>query len=98
MSEPVIRFIRVIVTNISFESILPKEIVWRLKQELSQGTGSADVLPALFEEFITDDEFSAAQEKYPVVRSKEELFYFRIFAKNFGTGKAVETVGQWITL
>ena len=77
---------------------LDKKIVWRLKQEFSQGSGSADVLSTLFEEFITDDEFSAAQEKHPVVRSKEELFYFRIFAKNFGTGKSVETVGQWITL
>jgi len=82
----------------AFEGILPEEIVWRLKQEFSQGSGSADVLSTLFEEFITDDEFSAAQEKHPVVRSKEELFYFRIFAENFGTGKSVETVGQWITL
>jgi asparagine synthase (glutamine-hydrolysing) len=82
----------------TYENVLPKEIVWRLKQEFSQGSGSANVLPAYFEGTITDEELKEAQRNYPIVRSKEELYYFKIFTEHFGTGKAVETVGQWIRL
>ena len=39
-----------------------------------------------------------ASSIYRHVRSKEELYYFRVFAEHFGTGKAMETVGQWISL
>jgi hypothetical protein len=31
-----------------------------------------------------------------LLRSKEELHYFRILAEHFGTGAAVDTVGQWV--
>jgi asparagine synthase (glutamine-hydrolysing) len=82
----------------AYEDVLPKEIVWRLKQEFSQGSGSANILPAYFEATITDEELKEAQGSYPVVRSKEELYYFKIFIAHFGTGKAVETVGQWVRL
>lgn len=82
----------------AYENVLPKEIVWRLKQEFSQGSGSANVLPAYFEATIKDEELKEAQGSYPIVRSKEELYYFKIFIEHFGTGRAVETVGQWIRL
>jgi len=82
----------------AYESLLPEAIVWRRKQEFSQGSGSASVLPAYFEEQIPDDELVEAQAKYPIIRSKEELHYFRIFTENFGSGRAVDTVGQWVSL
>ena len=82
----------------AYEEVLPNEIVWRLKQEFSQGSGSADVLPKYFDEMFTDEELTEAQGSYPMVRSKEELYYFRLFIKHFGTGKAVGTVGQWVRL
>jgi asparagine synthase (glutamine-hydrolysing) len=82
----------------AFESFLPEEIVWRFKQEFSQGSGAADLLPAHFEHMISDSQLAEAQSTYPIVRSKEELYYFRVFAEHFGTGKAIETVGQWISL
>jgi asparagine synthase (glutamine-hydrolysing) len=82
----------------AFESYLPGEIVWRLKQEFSQGSGSAAVLPNYFEDVISDAELAEAQAQHPIVRSKEELHYFRIFTEHFGTGKAVDTVGQWVSL
>lgn len=82
----------------AFEGELPESILWRPKQEFSQGTASADVLPKYFEAVISDDDFTKAQEEYPFVRSKEELHYFRVFADHFGTGNAVGTVGQWISL
>jgi asparagine synthase (glutamine-hydrolysing) len=82
----------------AYESLLPKPIVWRSKQEFSQGSGSASVLPAYFEEQIPDHELAEAQAKHPMIRSKEELHYFRLFTKHFGDGRAAETVGQWLSL
>ena len=82
----------------AFESILPAAITQRVKQEFSQGSGSAALLPDYFENVIGDDELAEAQAKYPLVRSKEELYYFRIFTEHFGDGQAVETAGQWISL
>jgi asparagine synthase (glutamine-hydrolysing) len=79
----------------AYEELLPRSIVWRSKQEFSQGSGSAGVLPSYFEEQIADDELARAQAEYPFVRSKEELAYFRIFKERFGSGKAIATVGQW---
>ena len=79
----------------AFEPFLPAAITQRVKQEFSQGSGSAALLPSYFENLIGDDELSKAQSKYSIIRSKEELYYFRIFTDNFGDGQAVETVGQW---
>jgi asparagine synthase (glutamine-hydrolysing) len=82
----------------AFEPFLPGTITWRLKQEFSQGSGLADLLPAHFETIVTDEELTEAQSRHPMVRSKEELYYFRIFTENFGAGKSVQTVGQWVSL
>ncbi|MFC1992843.1 asparagine synthase-related protein [Chloroflexota bacterium] len=82
----------------AYESLLPESIVWRSKQEFSQGSGSAGVLKAHFEEQILDHELTEAQARYPIIRSKEELYYFRLFTEYFGVERAVETVGQWISL
>jgi len=82
----------------TFEDIIPAQVVWRPKQEFSQGSGSADLLSAHFEETISDGDLARAQQKYPIIRSKEELYYFNLFTEHFGGGKAIETVGQWISL
>jgi asparagine synthase (glutamine-hydrolysing) len=82
----------------AFEKHLPEAITWRTKQEFSQGSGSADFLPGYFENVVSDTEFAEAQAAFPMIRSKEELGYFRLFAKHFGTNRAVKTVGQWISL
>jgi asparagine synthase (glutamine-hydrolysing) len=79
----------------AFESFLPAVITQRVKQEFSQGSGSAALLPRYFEDIVDNDELSKAQSTYPIIRSKEELYYFRIFTDHFGDGRAVDTVGQW---
>jgi len=56
------------------------------------------VLPAYFEEQVPDHELAEAQAKHPIIRSKEELYYFRLFTEHFGAERAVETVGQWHSL
>jgi asparagine synthase (glutamine-hydrolysing) len=82
----------------AYESVLPKAVVWRGKQEFSQGSGSAGVLPDYFDEAVDDRQYAEAQAKYPLIRSKEESYYFRIFTEHFGADRAVETVGQWVSL
>jgi asparagine synthase (glutamine-hydrolysing) len=82
----------------AFENSLPESITWRTKQEFSQGSGSAALLPEYFENVIGDAEFKEAQKEHPVLRSKEEFYYYRTFTEHFGYGRAVDTVGQWITL
>jgi len=82
----------------AFERYLPDAITWRVKQEFSQGSGSADILPLYFEETVNDEALRAAQADYPMIRSKEELYYFQIFTKHFGSGRVIDTVGQWIRL
>ncbi len=79
----------------AFEEVLPQAITKRLKHEFSQGSGSAQLLPQHFESVYSDAELAEVQAEYPVVRSKEELHYFHLFTKRFGTGRAVEAVGQW---
>ena len=80
----------------AYENLLPDSIVWRSKQEFSQGSGSAGVLPAYFEGQITDNELTEARLEHPFIRTKEELHYFRLFTGYFGSSHAVQTVGQWI--
>lgn len=82
----------------AFENLLPDTIVWRLKQEFSQGSGSAHALPGYFEKIVSDAKLAECQEAFPIIRSKEELYYFQIFTQYFGLGHAVDTVGQWLTL
>ena len=71
-------------------------MVWRSKQEFSQGSGSASVLSAYFEGQLTGSELAEAQAEYPMIRSKEELYYLRLFVDKFGVGQAVATMGQWL--
>ncbi len=82
----------------SFENDLPESVVWRLKQEFSQGSGSADVLPSHFEQVVSDEDLRAVQTEFPIIRSKEETYYFNIFREHFRSPQAVNTVGQWVSL
>lgn len=79
----------------AYESLLPAQITGRLKQEFSQGSGAAGELPQYFEERVTDHDFRRLQQKYPLVRSKEEAHYLQLFVEHFGDGPVLETVGQW---
>lgn len=82
----------------AYEQYLPDAITWRVKQEFSQGSGSADILPSYFEKTLSDEALKTAQADHPMIRSKEELYYFQIFIENFGSGRAIDTVGQWLCL
>ncbi len=41
----------------------------------------AALLPSCFENVISDAELAEAQAEYPMIRRKEELYYFRILTE-----------------
>ena len=79
----------------AFSHLLPREIVSRKKKKFSIGAGSSDLMSLVAEERITDEEF-ARHRMTPAghqIKSKEELFYYRIFHEFFPQKAAEETVG-----
>jgi asparagine synthase (glutamine-hydrolysing) len=73
----------------AFEGILPEEITWRMKVPIEQGSGTSTFSQCL-EKKITDIDFdtdrNAILEGDGVrIRDKEQLFYFRIYKKEFGS-------------
>ncbi len=75
----------------SFADLLPREVMERKKQRFSDGAGSIHSLVRISEDIITDREFETERKRLPKnrVRTKEELLYFRSFAKHFGDSENV---------
>ncbi|MDH5816353.1 MAG: asparagine synthase-related protein [Candidatus Nezhaarchaeota archaeon] len=72
----------------AFEGMLPSKIVWRDKTPIEVGSGTT-ILPRLFDEQISDDEFEAKKREYlekdcVIIRSKEQLFYYEIYRTMIG--------------
>lgn len=70
----------------AYEPFLPTAITERTKQEFSQGSGVADLLPARIEPLVSDEELAATQSRFAFIRTKEECYYFRLFGEHFGYG------------
>jgi len=69
----------------AFENEIPSEFIWRKKQKFSLGAGSQFILRGYAENIISDEEFMEEKNLLSSfsLRSKEELFYWRIFKKKF---------------
>jgi len=80
----------------AFEDLLPKELLWRQKEQFSDGVGYGwiDTLKKIAEESVSDDEMAAAAYRFPVnpPRSKEEYRYRTIFQEHFPSESAAKTV------
>ena len=80
----------------AFEDMLPKEIVWRQKEQFSDGVGYGwiDALKDHSEVKVTDTDFEAAKYKFPVnvPQSKEEYLYRSIFEEHFPSETAARCV------
>lgn len=80
----------------AFKDILPEEIVWRQKEQFSDGVGYSwiDSLKKLCEEKISDDQFARAADRYPVntPMTKEQYYYRTIFEDFFPSSSAARTV------
>jgi asparagine synthase (glutamine-hydrolysing) len=73
----------------AFEDMLPKEIVWRQKEQFSDGVGYSwiDTLKEMTSKEISDKEFANAVHRFPIntPATKEEYYYRSIFASHFPT-------------
>ena len=80
----------------AFEDLLPDEIVWRQKEQFSDGVGYnwIDKLKELVNEKVSDDLFEKTKEKFPInpPLNKEEFYYRSIFKSLFHSDTAAMSV------
>ena len=69
----------------AFDGEIPLEFIWREKQKFSDGAGSQFMLREYIRGIISDEEFEEEKQICPSItlRSKEELYYWRIFDDHF---------------
>ena len=82
----------------AFEGVLPKEILWRQKEQFSDGVGYGwiDGLKAHAEAQVSDADFAEAARRFPVNTplTKEAYFYRGLFERVFpGEGCAMTVPG-----
>ena len=82
----------------AFEDYLPKEIVWRQKEQFSDGVGYSwiDTLKTVVEKLISDDQLTNAAQKFPIQPpgTKEEYYYRSLFSEHFPSDTAAKCVPQ----
>ena len=80
----------------AFDGYLPESILWRQKEQFSDGVGYGwiDGLKAHAEKQVSDRELAAADKRFPInpPLTKEAYFYRSLFEKVFPSPAAAETV------
>ena len=80
----------------AFEEYLPESIVWRQKEQFSDGVGYnwIDTLKATANEKVSDEELANAKFRFPInpPMSKEEYHYRTIFHEHFPSDSAAACV------
>lgn len=80
----------------AFEDSLPESVVWRQKEQFSDGVGYnwIDSLKEIAENKISDKQMERAAERFPVnpPLSKEEYWYRTMFEEHFPSASAASTV------
>lgn len=80
----------------AFEGYLPDEILWRQKEQFSDGVGYGwiDGLKAHAQAHVGDREFAAAANRFPLnpPQTKEAYLYRRIFERTFPGAACAATV------
>lgn len=83
------------------EGLLPPAVVSRKKAKFAQGTGTSQVLQGIAARRVSGDELRRAQQQassqrggMPLLRSREELLYYRLFRQHFPQEAVLATVGR----
>ena len=80
----------------AFSDMLPEEIVWRQKEQFSDGVGYSwiDTLKKMTEELVSDEQMAHAAERFPIntPMCKEEYYYRSIFEEHFPSESAAKSV------
>ena len=78
------------------EPYLPDEILWRQKEQFSDGVGYnwIDTLKEIAEDKVSDLQMKYASSRFPIAppQTKEEYMYREIFSKHFPSPAAAKTV------
>ncbi|GAB1450817.1 asparagine synthase B [Draconibacterium sp.] len=80
----------------AFENQIPESIVWRQKEQFSDGVGYGwiDTLKKVASEMVSDEMMANAKFRFPInpPMSKEEYHYRRIFSEHFPSDEAAKCV------
>lgn len=80
----------------AFADMLPHEIVWRQKEQFSDGVGYSwiDTLKQVASDTVTDEQMANAAERFPIntPMNKEEYYYRSIFEEYFPSESAARSV------
>jgi asparagine synthase (glutamine-hydrolysing) len=80
----------------AFEDYLPEKIVWRQKEQFSDGVGYAwiDTLKEMTSGKVSDEMMASARYMFPLntPRNKEEYYYRALFTEHFPSEAAAMTV------
>lgn len=80
----------------AFEEYLPEEVVWRQKEQFSDGVGYdwIDTLKAIALREVTDDQMASVHHRFPInpPLSKEEYLYRTIYSELFPSDSAAQSV------
>ncbi len=80
----------------AFKDYLPAEIVWRQKEQFSDGVGYnwIDTLKAMTSREVSDRQFASAAKRFPIntPATKEEYYYRTIFEEHFPSASAAKSV------
>ncbi len=80
----------------AFSDMLPKDIVWRQKEQFSDGVGYSwiDTLKRMTATAVSDEQMAHAAERFPVnpPMNKEEYYYRSIFEEHFPSESAARSV------
>ena len=80
----------------AFSDMLPESIVWRQKEQFSDGVGYSwiDTLKKIASESVSDEQMAHAAERFPIntPMNKEEYCYRSIFEEHFPSESAARSV------
>lgn len=80
----------------AFTDMLPEPIVWRQKEQFSDGVGYSwiDTLKQITASAVSDEQMAHAAERFPInpPQNKEEYYYRSIFAEHFPSDSAARSV------
>jgi len=82
----------------AFENYLPESVVWRQKEQFSDGVGYSwiDTLKEVVNTKISDEQLENAHYRFPIQtpQNKEEFYYRSIFEEHFPSDTAALSVPQ----
>lgn len=83
----------------AFEDLLPREIIWRDKEQFDQGSGTVDMLSHFIKPLMPKFEADVYRQHNPEasLRSAEESFYHKTLRHVFPNAQTIlDNVGRWV--